>query len=46
MKDREAIFKSKADFHKQMAKLPFEEKIRIMKRLQRVSRYIERSSQR
>jgi hypothetical protein len=40
IKDMETIFTSKKKFHKDRAKLPFEEKIRIVVQLQHIAREI------
>jgi hypothetical protein len=40
IKDMEPIFTSKKKFHKDRAKLPFEEKIRIVVQLQHIAREI------
>jgi hypothetical protein len=34
---RDEIFAKKAEFHKEQAKLPFEEKIKILVKLQRIA---------
>ncbi|MGB9877369.1 MAG: hypothetical protein ACPLPS_06335 [bacterium] len=38
---REEIFKGKERFHKEQAKLPFEEKIKILVELQKIARNIK-----
>lgn len=39
---RQELFESKEKFHKEQAKLPFEEKIKILIRLQEMTRCIKR----
>lgn len=39
---RQELFESNEKFHKEQAKLPFEEKIKILVRLQEMTRYIKR----
>jgi len=34
---REKLFESKANFHREQARLPFEEKIKILVRLQKIA---------
>lgn len=41
---REKLFKDKADFHKEQAKLPFEEKIRILIKLQEIANQIKKGN--
>jgi hypothetical protein len=38
---RRKLFESKADFHKEQARLPFEEKIKILVRLQKIASAIK-----
>jgi len=40
---RDQLFENKRKFHKEQAKLPFEEKIRILKELQSIARIIKES---
>lgn len=40
---RSDLFKKKEDFHKEQAKLPFEEKIKILVNLQKIANSIKRS---
>ncbi len=39
--ERQRIFTAKDTYHKKLAKLPFEEKIKISKRLSRVAKSIK-----
>ena len=41
---REILFKKNNEFHKEQAKLPFEEKIRILVQLQSIANSIRKSS--
>ncbi len=43
---REDLFKAKERFHKEQAKLPFEEKIRIVVELQKIANNIRKPSER
>lgn len=36
------LFKEKERFHKEMARLPFEEKIKILSRLQKIAKAIKK----
>jgi len=38
------LFKAKESFHKELAKIPFEEKIKILVRLQKIANSIQTSS--
>ena len=38
------LFKAKEEFHKKLARLPFEEKIRILVKLQKIANNIKSSS--
>jgi len=40
---RSDLFKKKEDFHREQAKLPFEEKIKILVNLQKIANSIRRS---
>lgn len=42
---RRDLFKKKEDFHKEQAKLPFEEKIKILVNLQKIANSIKRSKE-
>jgi len=42
---RSDLFKKKEDFHKEQAKLPFEEKIKILVNLQKIANSIKRSKE-
>lgn len=44
MKKIEDLFEVKELFHKEQAKLPFEEKIKILVRLQKIANSIQKSS--
>jgi len=41
---RKKLFENKEKFHKEQAKLPFEEKIRILIRLQEIAKSIHKSA--
>jgi hypothetical protein len=40
------LFEEKERFHKELAKLPFEEKIKILGKLQRIAKEIKKASNR
>lgn len=42
---RSGLFKKKEDFHKEQAKLPFEEKIKILVNLQKIANSIKGSKE-
>jgi len=43
-KEIEDLFKAKESFHRELAKMPFEEKIRILVRLQKIANGIRKVS--
>jgi len=43
-KEIEDLFKAKESFHRELAKMPFEEKIRILVRLQKIANGIRKAS--
>lgn len=43
-KDIKDLFEAKESFHRELAKMPFEEKIRILVRLQKIATNIQKAS--
>lgn len=42
---REKIFKAKEKYHKELSKLPFDEKVKILKKMWRIAREVEKSKE-